>query len=160
MNAPGERTVRLVLPELGIDDAFFVAGFSIRPDLTGVELTVLSINEASYVWSTGEEGQSPPVPEDTRPDLSFPLPQGLILSKASSRITATVNDPARDDLDLQVQYRLGAGSLWQEMQVNPGALSGITPTLANGTYQVRARWRGPLETAGAWTSPLAEITLP
>src|SRR5690606_41546713 len=35
LDALGERTVRLVLPELGIDDAFFVAGFSIRPDLTG-----------------------------------------------------------------------------------------------------------------------------
>jgi hypothetical protein len=160
LDALGERTVRLVLPELDIDDAFFVAGFSIRPDLTGVEISVMSISEDSYTWSRTEEGTSPPIPEDTRPDLTFPVPTGLVLTKATSRITATVNDPSRDDLNLQVQYRAGAGSLWQEMQVNPGALSGITPTLANGTYQVRARWRGPLETAGSWTSPLAEITLP
>jgi len=160
LDALGERTVRIVLPELGIDDAFFVAGFSIKPDLTGVELSVMSISEASYVWSAVEEGVSPPIPEDTRPDLTFPVPESLELSKASSKITATVDDPGRDDLDLQIQYRAGAGSLWQEMQVNPGALSGITPTLANGTYQVRARWRGPLESAGAWTSPLSEITLP
>lgn len=160
LDALGERTIRLVLPELGIDDAFFVAGFSIKPDLTGVDISVMSISEASYVWTSAQEGTSPPIAENTSPDMSFPVPEGLGLTKASSRITAAVNDPSRDDLDLQAQYRAGAGSLWQELQVNPGALSGITPTLANGTYQVRARWRGPLESAGAWTSPLAEITLP
>lgn len=160
LNALGERTVRLVLPELGIDDAFFVAGFSIRPDLTGVDITVMSISEASYSWTPDEEGVSPPIPEDTRPDLSFPVPVGLNLSKASSRITANVSNPNREDLNLQVQYRAGAGSLWQEMQVNPGGLTGITPTLPNGLYQVRARWRGPLETAGDWTAPNLEITLP
>lgn len=160
LDALGERTIRLVLPELDIDDAFFVAGFSIRPDLTGVELTVMSINEASYTWTIAEEGQSPPIPEDTRPDLTFPVPTDLVLTKAAGKITATVSDPARDDLDLQVQYRAGAGSLWLDMQVNPGALSGVSPVLANGTYQVRARWRGPLESAGNWTSPLSEITLP
>lgn len=160
LNALGERTVRIILPELGIDDAFFVAGFSIRPDLTGVEISLMSISEASYVWTVAEEGASPPVPEDTRPDLSFPVVTGLVLSKGSGKITATVDDPMRDDLDLQVQYRAGAGSIWQEMQVNEGALTGTTPTLSNGTYQVRARWRGPLETAGAFTFPLAEITLP
>lgn len=160
LDALGERTVRIVLPELEIDDAFFVAGFSILPDLTGVEITVMSISEASYTWTTDEEGASPAIPEDTRPDLTFPVPTGLALSKAASKITATVDNPTRDDLNLQVQYRAGAGSLWQEMQVNPGALFGVTPTLANGTYQVRARWLGPLESAGAWTSPLAEITLP
>lgn len=160
LNALGERTIRLILPELDIDDAFFVAGFSIRPDLTGVELSVMSISEASYTWSVSEEGASPAIPEDTRPDLTFPIPTGPELTKAAGRITATVSDPGRADLQLQVQYRAGAGSLWQEMQVNPGALSGITPTLANGTYQVRARWLGPLETAGIWSSPLAEITLP
>lgn len=160
LNALGERTIRLVLPELDIDDAFFVAGFSIRPELTGVELTVISISEASYIWTTAEEGQSPPIPEDTRPDITFPVPTGLLLSKTSGRITLTVDDPGRDDLDLQAQYRLGAGAIWQEMQVNPAGISGITPSLANGTYQVRARWRGPLETAGNWSSPLAEITLP
>src|SRR5690606_2215326 len=52
LDALGERTIRVVLPELGIDDAFFVAGFSIRPDLTGVEIGVMTINEASYTWTT------------------------------------------------------------------------------------------------------------
>lgn len=158
LDALGERTIRLVLPELGIDDAFFVAGFSIRPDLTGVEISVMSINEASYSWTTAEEGASPPIPEDTRPDLTFPVPEGLSLSKAGGVITAEVDAPSREYLELQVQYRAGAGSLWQEMGIT--GLVGTTPALPNGAYQIRARWRGPMETAGAWTSPLAEITLP
>lgn len=73
LDALGERTIRLVLPELGIDDAFFVAGFSIRSDLTGVDLSVMSISEAAYEWSTDEESEPAPIPDDTRPDLTFPV---------------------------------------------------------------------------------------
>lgn len=161
LDALGERTVRLVLPELGIDDAFFVAGFSIRPDLTGVELSVMSISEAAYSWTIAEEGQPPAIPEDTTPDLTFPVPQNLTLSEADGIIFAVVDAPEREDLELQVQIRAGAGSLWQEMQVDGleaefGPVSPAEPT----TYQARARWRGPLNTAGQWSSPLAEIELP
>lgn len=160
LDALGERTIRNVLPELEIDDAFFVAGFELRPDLTGVEISVMSISEAAYLWSTEEESAQPPVPQDTRPDLTFPVPENLTLSKDSNVITAEVDAPERTDLQLQVQYRAGAGSVWQEMDVEAGAYTGFTPELPNGDYQGRARWRGPLETAGDWTSPLSEITLP
>lgn len=158
LNALGERTVRLVLPELDIDDAFFVAGFSIRPDLTGVELTVMSISEASYTWDVDEEGTSPPIPEDTRPDLTFPIPTILSLTKPSNVVTATVDDPSRSDLTLQAQARAGAGSIWQEMSVTAltARLGPFTP--GSVTYQVRVRWRGPLESAGAW-SPLSSIVV-
>lgn len=159
LDALGERTVRLVLPELNIDDAFFVAGYSIRPDLTAVELSVLSISEASYTWTIAEEGQSPPIPEDTRPELTFPIPENLTLSKAGGVVTSTVADPGREDLSLHAQIRAGAGSNWQDMQTNPDGVSARSGTLVAGTYQVRARWRGPLNTAGGWTSPLAEITV-
>lgn len=161
LDALGERTVRLVLPELGIDDAFFVAGFSIRPDLTGVELSVMSISEAAYSWTTAEEGEAAPTPEDTSPDLTFPVPQNLTLSEDGGLIFAQVDAPERDDLELQVQIRAGAGSLWQEMQVDGlqaefGPVAPVEPT----TYQARARWRGPLNSAGQWSAPLAEIELP
>lgn len=153
LDALGERTIRLVLPELGIDDAFFVAGFSIRPDLTGVEISVMSINEASYSWTTAEEGASPPIPEDTRPDLTFPVPENLALSELDDVITAEVDDPARPELELQAQIRAGAGSLWQEMETTglTAAYGPVAPTETT-TYQVRARWLGPLETAGAWSA--------
>jgi hypothetical protein len=159
LDALGERTVRIVLPELGIDDAFFVAGFSIKPDLTGVEISVMSINEASYSWTPAEEGASPPIPEDTRPDMTFPVPENLTLSEVGDVIVAQVNDPQRSDLELQAQIRAGAGSLWQEMAASglTASYGPVTPAETT-TYQVRARWRGPLETAGAW-SALEEIEI-
>lgn len=159
LDALGERTVRLVLPELGIDDAFFVAGFSIRPDLTGVEISVMSINEASYSWAASEEGASPPIPEDTRPDLTFPIPDITDVFEADV-IYAVVANPGRTDLELQGRIRAGAGSLWQSMAGN-GALSvafgPVAPTV-DTTYQIQARWRGPLETVGEW-SDIAEIEI-
>jgi hypothetical protein len=152
LDALGERTIRLVLPELGIDDAFFVAGFSIRPDLTGVEISVMSINEASYTWTVAEEGTSPPIPEDTRPDLTYPVPENLALSELDGVITVEVDDPEREDLTLHAQIRAGVGSLWQEMETDglTAAFGPVAPAETT-TYQVRARWRGPLETAGEWS---------
>lgn len=159
LNALGERTIRLVIPELEIDDAFFVAGFSIRPDLTGVEISVMTISEASYSWTTAEEGQSPAIPENTRPDLSYPIPEGLTLSKSFGVVTATVDPISREDLTLEAQIRAGAGSNWQNMQTNPDGISAKSGVLTAGTYQVRARWAGPLNVAGGWTPTLAEITV-
>lgn len=159
LNALGERTIRLVLPELGIDDAFFVAGFSIRPDLTGVEISVMSINESSYSWSTAEEGAAAPIPEDTSPDLTFPVPENLTLSELDAIITAEVDEPARTDLELHAQIRAGAGSLWQEMETDglTASFGPVEPTETT-TYQVRARWLGPLGSAGAWCA-LEEIEI-
>lgn len=162
LDALGERTVRLVIPELDIDDAFFVAGFAIRPDLTGVDISVMSISEASYTWSTTEESTSPPAAQDTRPDLDFPVPQSLVLTKSSGIVTATVASPGRGDLALKVQIRAGAGSLWQDMATltqttasfNPGTVSSST------TFQARAQWQGALGAVGQWSSPLASIVLP
>src|SRR5690606_24288163 len=110
LDALGERTTRVVLPELSIDDAFYVASFSLRPELTGVEIGVMSISEAAYTWSTAEEGASPAIPEDTRPDPTFPIPEILDLSETDDVITVEVDDPGRSDLELQAQIRAGAGS--------------------------------------------------
>lgn len=162
LDALGERTIRLVIPELGIDDAFFVAGFSIRPDLTGVEISVMSISEASYTWTTAEEGESPPIAADTRPDLDFPVPENLELSELDGLITALVDEPARDDLILKVQIRAGAGSLWQDMTTVGGTAAEFGPITVTEetTFQARAQWQGPLSVVGQWSSPLAEIVLP
>lgn len=160
LNALGERTVRLVLPELSIDDAFFVAGFSIRPDLTGVELTVMSISQAAYTWSPAEEGAAPAVPEDTRPDLTFPTPQNLELEESSpNRIDALVDPADREGLTLQVEIRAGAGSMWQQMQTAENNVSAIFEPAPAGNYEARARWRGPYSSAGPWTFPYAEIII-
>lgn len=54
---------------------------------------------------------------------------------------------------------MGAGSVWREMFVEDGSLIAEFGPAEPGSYQVRARWRGQLNTAGAWTSPLASITV-
>lgn len=162
LDALGERTVRVVLPELGIDDAFFVAGFSIRPDLTGVEISVMSISEESYTWSPAEEGESPPPPQDTRPDLALPVPEILSLEQDdredSPYVEVAVAEPGRTGLTLQAQIRIGAGSVWQPMNNADNDLDAeFGPTVA-GLHQVRVRWVGPLSTAGNW-SDLEDITV-
>jgi hypothetical protein len=160
LDALGERTIRLVLPELGIDDAFFVAGFSIRPDLTGVEISVMSIQQAAYDWTTAEEGTSPPIPEDTSPDLTFPVPQNLVLSSPGAGIVIVEVDPApRPGLTLHAQIRNGAGSNWADMDTDPGQVAAIEYGVGTGAFQVQARWRAPQGTVGEWSTPLAEITL-
>lgn len=158
LNALGERTVRLVLPELEIDDAFFVAGFSIRSDLTGVELSLMSISEASYTWTTAEEGESPPIPVDTSPDLSFPIPENLTLTAPDAdTIEAAVSPATREGLDLQVQIRLGAGGNWVDMQTEPDNASAILEPAPPGQYQARARWLGAQNVSGDWSFPYATI---
>lgn len=159
LNALGERTIRLVIPELGIDDAFYVAGFSIRPDLTGVEIGVMTISEAAYSWTTAEEGEAPPIPEDTRPDESLPIPVIASLIDLDGMITATVDAPEREDLELQAQIRAGAGSLWQSMQVDgfEAEFGPVAPTETT-TYQVRARWMAALGAVGDW-SELSDIEI-
>lgn len=159
LNALGERTIRVILPELEIDEAFYVAGFSIAPDLTSVEIEVMTISEAAYQWTPAmEEGQNPAIPQDTTPDLTFPVPQGLVLSVSAGKvITATVDAPPRSGLGLQVQIRAGAGSVWQEMAVATDNLSAVFGPVPDGAYQVQARWTGALNAAGAWTFPYAEV---
>lgn len=161
LNALGERTVRLVLPELEIDDAFFVAGLSISPELDRVELSLMSISEQAYAWTTAEEGAPPAIPTDTRPDLSLPVPSVPVLSvNALKTVFAEVDAPDSSGLQLQAQIRAGAGSLWREMFVDDGSVIAEFGPADPGIQQVRARWRGQLNTAGGWTSPLAEITVP
>lgn len=160
LNALGERTVRAILPELEIDGAFFIAGIRPAPDLTGVEIDVMSIEQSAYDWSTAEEGENPPVPQDTAPDLEFPIPQNVTLSNPDEGVVlAMVDAPGRDGLTLEAQIRFGAGSNWQAMETETETMARATG-LEAGAYQVRARWRGAQEVAGDWSFPLAEITVP
>lgn len=160
LNALGERTVRAILPELEIDGSFFIAGIRPAPDLTGVEIDVMSIEQSAYDWSTAEEGENPPIPQDTAPDLEFPIPQNVTLSNPDEGvILASVDAPGRDGLTLEAQIRFGAGSNWQAMETETETMARATG-LEAGAYQVRARWRGAQEVAGDWSFPLAEITIP
>ncbi len=152
--------MRAILPELEIDDAFYVAGIRPSPDLSSVEIDVLSINQAAYDWTTAEEGENPPIPQDTAPDLEFPVPQNLTLSNpAPGEVFATVDASGRGGLTLEVQIRAGAGANWITMDTESQTTARET-RLADGTYQARARWLGPQNVVSSWSFPLAEITIP
>lgn len=159
LNALGERTVRAILPDLEIDEAFFVAGIQPSPDLTSVEIDVMSIEQSAYDWAPAEEGQNPAIPQDTAPDLTFPVPENPVLTSPEPGVVfLTVNAPTRDGITLEAQIRAGAGANWQSMETESQTEARVTG-LADGDYQVRARWRGPQNSAGDWFFPLAEITI-
>lgn len=162
LDALGERTIQVILPELEINEAFYVAGFSIDPELKFVEIEIMTISEAAYTWNAAtEEGQNPAIPEDTSPDLEYPVPQGLTLSSPAAGVIAAVVTPtSQEGLELQVQLRIGAGSLWQDMQTNDDNASAFYDPAADGSYEARARWVGPLGVVGEWSFPYATITLP
>lgn len=162
LDALGERTIQVILPELEINEAFYVAGFSIDPELKFVEIEIMTISEAAYTWNAAtEEGQNPAIPEDTSPDLDYPIPQDLVLSSPEAGvINAVVTPTTQEGLELQVQLRLGAGSLWQDMQTNGDSASAFFDPAPDGSYEARARWVGPLGVVGEWSFPYATITLP
>lgn len=160
LNVLGERTVRSILPELEIDGAFFVAGIQPSPDLTSVEIEVMSIEQAAYTWTTAEEGENPPIPQDTSPDLEFPVPENLTLTNPEPGVVlATVDAPGREGLTLEVHIRAGAGSNWVTMDTE-SQTTAREAQLADGSYQAQARWVGPQSVVSDWSSPLAEITIP
>jgi hypothetical protein len=165
LNALSERTIRLVLPELEINETFLVLGFSIRPDLTGCEITIASLSASAYEWNPAtEELNSAPPPQDTRPDLTIAAPQGLSLRVVNRQVAggtvaavvrATVDAPTRSDLSLYAEMRTAGGNPgpWQAMSVAAGTLEAFSDVVNTGvTYEVRARWLTSQGTAGEWTA--------
>jgi hypothetical protein len=152
LNALGERTIRVVIPELQIDDAFHVAGFSIAPDLTSVEISIAEIGEAAYLWTTGEEAENAPIAQDTRPDISFPVPVIDTIEQVGMAVRIVVEDPDRDELRLEAQIREGAGGVWVNMFVDGAAREALSGARPLGLNQVRARWAGVQNSAGPWSA--------
>lgn len=166
LNARGERTIRLVLPELQIDDTFLIISHAIRADLTGCEIGIVSLGEDAYDWTTAEEGASPPPPQVTTPNPTLPVPTGLLPVVQTRQITAatsaavvvaTVNAPTREDLRLEAQIRLASNTIWESMSVATGTLEAVSGVLIDGeTYSVRARFR-TAGAAGPWCAEEAIV---
>lgn len=166
LNARGERTIRLVLPELQIDESFQIISHAIRADMTGCEIGIISLGSEAYTWTTAEEGASPPAPQVTTPNPTLPVPTGLLPVVQTRQITAatsaavvvaTVNAPAREDLRLEAQIRLASNSIWESMSVATGTLEAVSGVLIDSeTYAVRARFRAA-GTAGPWSAEEAIV---
>ncbi len=160
LNARSQRIIRVVLPELEIDQNFRVTTHAIRGDLSGCEIGISSIDASAYAWTTAEEGVSPPPAQDTTTASALPVPDGLLavverrninLETIATVVTLTVNTPARADLRLEAQIRLASDSAWEAMGVATDEYRAVSGVLIDGeTYKARARFRSASATS-AWT---------
>jgi hypothetical protein len=162
LRARGQRTITLILPELDINDTFFVTSHAIRADLSGCEIGIVSLGPSAYAWNPAtEEGQSPPIPQSTTPSLDLPIPTGLLPRVESRQITsatvaplviAEVNTPTRDTIQLEAQIRLSSvPGGFEAMSVASGSFEALSNVVIDGeTYSVRARFRTG-GAAGPWT---------
>ena len=158
LRARGERTIRLVLPELQIDQSFLVGSHNLILEgglPVGCEMQVLSLGASAYAWdSATEEGQNPAIPQDTAPELALEVPQGLSL-KVEDRggslvVVATVDHPTREDLQLDAQIRPDASNAWEVMPAASGSFKAVSgPLVSSATYVVRTRFRSA-GAAGDW----------
>ncbi|TYB83934.1 hypothetical protein [Oceaniovalibus sp. ACAM 378] len=149
----GKHVIRLVIEDLGIDQAFEVLGHSYSVADRTCDITVASI-ENPYPWDAEtEEGDPPPPLADlVMTNAYVDPPTGLTLGQEvvglgeglnAVRLTATVDDPERDDLQLTAEYREISDFLWRPMIVGVGDLRAHSETVQDRqTYNVRARWQG------------------
>jgi Putative phage tail protein len=159
LNALGERVIDLSIPEFSVSHSCLVTGFSLRTDLSGCEINISSITAAAYEWDEDtEEGENPPDPQDTAPDLTLPTPQNVTLSIVTSKVKAVVDDPDRFDLNLEAQVKDGAGGTYADMNVSDYEALSVSNVSSGITYYVRTRWErdglvGPYSAEVTITAP-------
>ncbi|WP_417582848.1 hypothetical protein [Pelagibacterium sp.] len=76
------------------------------------------------------------MPQETSPDLEFPVPENTVLEEAEETAgltIGTVDTPDRDNIELEAENRLGAGGLWQAMQIN-SQTEAVFQTSEDGDY--------------------------
>lgn len=160
-------TFTLQIPELGIDQAFLMKSCAIHPDLSGVDITVISLDASTYSWDPAtEEGDPAATPPSTTPELQLPTPTNLTLTLGSTlagggaavpTIIASVDNPANfpaawTGLSCQIEYRSPVNTgAWQAMSLASGAFSGVSSPVTEGaTYEVRAQYISADFVAGPW----------
>jgi hypothetical protein len=66
MNAIGEKTLTVKFSPLGIDETFQITGMRVLDNLSGMELTISSLDATAYAWDAAtEEGDGPSPAPDT-----------------------------------------------------------------------------------------------
>ena len=151
INALGERIVQVVLPELEIDEPFFVEKFEIQGDFSGGSMTLASLSSAAYAWTTAEEGSAPSAPPSPAPSAPPPTPTGLSLSVESRRIASGIFairvrgtvDPLIDTPWTTIgRYRKSGDTTWIDM-TSDVAWQIVTDAVEDDeTYEVQAAHAG------------------
>lgn len=165
LNALGDRTVQLVLDDLGINASFFVMKFEIAGDLKGCALQLSSLDSKAYEWNASEEGYSP---NYTNSDQQFkiPIPTGLVLTFEGTlvslgvtplRIVASVTPPFDTSLGLVCQISGDGRLTWTDMS-DGGGFSDFAQisnqTRINKTYSVRAAFTFGKNARGEYSEPV------
>lgn len=152
-NPDNGRIIRVKLPELGIDETFWVEQCGIRGDLTGCEFTIRSLGPEAYGYAEADDPDDPEALPD-HPDIEdIPIPANLTLSLSSSkRMSVTVDDPDFDGLELEAQWQTPA-EFWDQMTTLTGSPLTATANVGSATppIEVRARWLTPNGDAGDWS---------
>ena len=159
-NPDNGRIIRVKLPELDIDETFWVEQCAIRGDLTGCEFTIRSLDASAYGITEADDPDDPGTLPD-HPDVEdIPIPTGLDLDLSSSkRLRVTVDDPDFDGLELEAQWQTPS-EFWDAMTTLTGSPLTATANIgsANPPLEVRARWITPNGDAGEWTDPPATLS--
>lgn len=168
LNALGERTIRLVLSEAGIDETFLVTAFEVSGEMTGCTLSLASLDASAYAWTPAtEEGTPPPVPQDTAVPTNPPDPQGVTVLSIRKEITggvfnvyarATVTALTGNYAPFQTvgRIRKQGTTEWKDM-VADGDWAVISEVLEDGqVYEVQvahAGWGGANgQSVGNWST--------
>ncbi|MGA0564177.1 hypothetical protein ACO2RV_17160 [Ancylobacter sp. VNQ12] len=159
LDALGERTVHVTLPELEIDEDFFVEKFELQGDFSGGTLTLASLSSDAYAWTTAEEGTEPVAPTDAAITVTPPTPTGLALSISTVggiRILGHVDPLVGTPWGTAGRYRIVGATDWINMG-HDGDWSFKSDYVDGATdYEVQAAHTGyggiNSGQVGAWTA--------
>lgn len=152
--ARGERTIRLQIDELGINDTFWIESHGISSDLTGCEISLRSLGPEAYAYKPATEG-TPDLPGDDDV-VRDTAPAGVeikVETRAGTKvIVASATERGEADT-LDGQYRVDPSGAWQQMTGVAGTAQTESGPVSTGTvYGVRVRWISPNGAAGNWSA--------
>lgn len=167
LNLIGRRFCRLTCTELEIFAvAFEISALKIDFEAGTVEVGVTEVRPEDWDFNAElEEGTPPDEPGVTTVAPSVPAPENLVLTAVPISIGAVTgvgiraswDDPARDGLSFDAEYRPTGGD-WANMAVNQDENTALSPIVDSNTeHEVRVKSVTISGRESAWT-PVETIT--
>ncbi len=150
LDALGEKAVQVSFDPLGegdplMDAPCMLAGFTLRGDLSGCDLSFASVPASAWTWEPDDEEPPRPITPQVIDrvdvvDAPTDLVTGL-LRDPGIRIALSWGEPTRGDLTAEAEYSVAGAGLWLPISVSSDGVSAVTPQLADGgSYDLRVRW--------------------